>query len=147
MKYVIFIMCLFAFDVSASTNVSECISLRGDVGKAMFFSMLDDLGIKETSVDKERTDVKIISESPVSFALAETYGVLEKKLSGENSEDKTTVDEYAYGFMKNHTKNMIIEYSFSNKKNMKNVFLASVFVSDTDCIVRFNNYIIVRRGF
>jgi len=147
MKYVIFIMFLFAFDVSAHTNISECVSLHGDVGKVMFFSMLDDLGIKESSVDKERTEVKILSESPVAFALAKTYGVLEKKLSSENSEDKTTVGEYAHGFMKNNTKNVIIEYSFRNKKKMKNVFLASAFISDTDCIVRFNNYIIVQRGF
>lgn len=147
MKYLIFVLSLSVFSANAKTNVNECISVKGDVGKAMLISMVEDFGIEKKSVIEEKTKVKIIREIPVSFKLAQTYGLKEKKLSGDNSDDSTTVNEYAHGFMHDNSKNNIIEYTFESNKNKKNIFLASAFISDTYCIVRFNGYILVKREF
>lgn len=138
---------MISFNGIANVTVNDCIGIHGDVGIAMLLSMKEDFNLDNSAFIDVNTRIKIISEEPVTFALAKTYGLQEKNLSGENSEDSTTVDEYAMGFMTNNAKNVIAEYTFENKNKLQNISLTSAFVSDTDCIVRFNGYIIVKREF
>jgi len=136
-----------AFSAFSAVTPDECIKINNGIGSAMYISMLDDLKLERASINKEKTKAKIVSITPVTYPLAIVYGKEEKRLSGEHSEDRTTAEEYAQGFMADHARNIIAEYTFENKEGKKNVFLASAFASDNDCSVRFNGYIIVKRDF
>jgi hypothetical protein len=147
MKLPILMLVFFSFHTFSAVTPDECIKLNNGIGSAMYISMLDDLKLAPSSINKEKTKAKIVAITPVSHPLAIVYGKEEKRLSGEHSEDRTTAEEYAQGFMADHAKNIITEYTFENKEGEKNVFLASAFASDSDCSVRFNGYIIIKREF
>ncbi|PLR36857.1 hypothetical protein CYR55_11720 [Chimaeribacter californicus] len=147
MKLPILMLVFFSFYAFSAVTPDECIKLNNGIGSAMYISMLDDLKLARENINEGKTETKIVSITPVTYPLAIVYGKEEKRLSGEHSEDRTTAEEYAKGFMADHARNIIAEYTFENKEGKKNIFLASAFASDTDCSVRFNGYIIVKRDF
>lgn len=109
--------------------------------------MTKDLKIDDSVFNIQKTKAEIISVVPVEYELALMYGEKEHRLDGPNSDIVTTADEYAQGFMENNAKNIIVKYTYEDKQGRQNVFLASTFVSDSECLVRFNGYIIVKREF
>ncbi|MDU6410653.1 MAG: hypothetical protein E6560_06745 [Yersiniaceae bacterium] len=147
MKRLIWMLIFFSFHTFSAVTPSECVKLNNGIGSAMYISMLEDLKIARSNIIKEKTKATIVATSPVTHPLAMVYGEEEKRLSGEHSEDRTTAEEYAQGFMADNSKNIITEYTFENKEGKHNVFLASAFASESDCSVRFNGYIIVKREF
>lgn len=133
--------------VLASVSPEECVGVNNVVGMDMYISMVHDLKIDRSTTILSKTKAEIIALSSVNTMLANYYGEEERQRGGKNSDDRTTAKEYAEGFMADNTKNLIIRYTFENRSQKRNIFLASAFVSDTDCAVRFNGYIIVRREF
>ena len=133
--------------VSADIDPSRCIKNDNDAIAVMTVTMFEDLKLKHTAVDLQKTEAEIIAVVPVNHALALMYGEEEHQLDGPNSDIVTTAEEYAQGFMQDNTKNIIVKYTFRNKQGRQNIFLASTFVSDVSCVARFNGYIIVQREF
>ena len=147
MRYVLLFVLMFSFSSHSRVNVAECISVRGDIGKTMLLAMEEDLNISKSALLKDKSEAEVISDLPVTFALAKTYGLQERKLSGEGSDDPATADDYAKGFMSDNARNLIIRYTFEDISHSHNILLASAFISDKDCIVRFNGYLIINREF
>lgn len=148
MKFIFILLTIFSFSTTANVNVNQCLGNKGDIGIAMRITMGDDLDVDKSSIVRENTSFKIIRNEPITHALAKTFGIKEWIMSGgDDSEDRTTPDGYAEGFMEDNARNFIVEYTFENREKKHNVFLASVFYSDVACIVRFNGYIIVKREF
>ena len=132
---------------STTIAPTECIKKENDAGDVMYVVMSRDLKLDDTVFDMKKTKAEIIAITPVNHPLALMYGEAQKQLGGVNSEDLTTAEEFAQGFMDNNAKNIIVKYTYEDKQGRRNIFLASTFVSDVDCIVRFNGYIIVQREF
>ena len=146
-RIIAFSFILVCFNAWALISPEQCMTLRNDVGKAMLLTMLEDFGISRDSIIKEKTETELISQQPVTYSLALTYGETEKKLSGENSDDPTTAEEYAAGFMAKNARQLLVKYTFENVARRHNVLLASALVNDDDCAVRFNGYLVVKREF
>ena len=146
-RIIAFSIILFCFNARALVSPEQCITLQNDVGKAMLMTMLEDFGISRDSIIENKTETELISQQPVNHALALTFGETEQRLSGENSDDPTTAEEYAAGFMAKNAKHQLIKYTFENAVRQHNVLLASAFINDEDCAVRFNGYLIVKREF
>ncbi len=66
---------------------------------------------------------------------------------GEEGEDKTTVSEYARSFRENNAKNIIVKFIYEDVAHKHNVILGSALVSDDECSVRFNGYLLISREF
>ncbi len=147
MRYLLLLLSVFSVNSFAKISIAKCIGTEGDVGKTMLLTMKEDLNIDKSEIIISKTEAEIMSQSPVTLALAKTYGLQEKKLSGKGGDDPTTADEYAKAFMLDNAKNMIIRYTYESKNNMHNILLTSAFISDSECIVRFNGYLIIKREF
>ncbi|CAK6496704.1 hypothetical protein PANNVG_03045 [Pantoea sp. Nvir] len=139
---------LISFNVASSVTPEQCVPVKNHVGIATLFSMVEDLDIPLSQVDRSKTKTEILYTEPVTYELALLYGKKERILSGgENSDDKTTAEQYAEGFMWNNAKNIIVKYNFYDLQGKENILIISAFVSDTDCAVRWNGYVVVKREF
>jgi len=149
MKNIILLALLsISFNTFASVKPEECIPVEEDVGIATLFSMAEDFDFPSSQVDRSKTKAEILYTEPVNHELALFYGKKERILSGgEMSEDKTTAEQYAEGFMGNNAKNIIVKYNFYNHQGKENILIISAFVSDIDCAVRWNGYVVVKREF
>ncbi|MBZ6384790.1 MULTISPECIES: hypothetical protein [Pantoea] len=146
----IFILTIFfiSFSVVSSVKPEQCIPVKNHVGIATLFTMVEDFDIPIAQVDRSKTKTEILYTEPVNHELAMLYGKKERILSGgEMSDDKTTAEQYAEGFMRNNAKNIIVKYNFYNHQGKENILIISAFVSDTDCAVRWNGYVVVKREF
>lgn len=146
----IFILTIFfiSFSVVSSVKPEQCIPVKNHVGIATLFTMVEDFDIPIAQVDRSKTKTEILYTEPVNHELALIYGKKERILSGgEMSDDKTTAEQYAEGFMWNNAKNIIVKYNFYNHQGKENILIISAFVSDTDCAVRWNGYVVVKREF
>lgn len=147
-KIMLLTLLLFSFNTFLAVKPEECIPIKEDVGIATLFSMAEDFDIPIDQVDRSKTKTEILYTEPVNHELALIYGKKERILSGgEMSEDKTTAEQYAEGFMWNNAKNLIVKYNFYNHQGKENILIISAFVSDTDCAVRWNGYVVVKREF
>lgn len=141
-------MIFISFSALSSVKSEQCISIKNHVGIATLFTMVEDFDIPISQVERSKTKTEILYTEPVTYELALIYGKKERVLSGgENSDDKTTAEQYAEGFMRNNSKNLIVKYDFYNHQGKENILITSAFVSDTDCAVRWNGYIVVKREF
>lgn len=149
MKKIFILTILFiSFSVLSSVKPEQCISVKNHVGIATLFTMVEDFDIPIAQVDRSKTKTEILYTEPVNHELAMIYGKKERILSGgEMSDDKTTAEQYAEGFMWNNAKNIIVKYNFYNHQGKENILIISAFVSDTDCAVRWNGYVVLKREF
>ena len=147
-KIILLTLLSISFNTLAAVKLEECIPVEEDVGIATLFTMVEDLDIPIAQVDRSKTKAEILYTEPVNHELALIYGKKERILSGgEMSDDKTTAEQYANGFMGNNAKNIIVKYNFYNHQGKENILIISAFVSDTDCAVRWNGYVVVKREF
>ncbi|WP_313571680.1 hypothetical protein [Pantoea piersonii] len=149
MKKTFILTILFvSFSVVSSVKPEQCIPVKNHVGIATLFTMVEDFDIPIAQVDRSKTKTEILYTEPVNHELALIYGKKERILSGgEMSDDKATAEQYAEGFMWNNAKNLIVKYNFYNHQGKENILIISAFVSDTDCAVRWNGYVVVKREF
>jgi len=144
----IFIMISISFNAVSSVKPEHCIPVKNHVGIATLFTMVEDFDIPIAQIDPSKTKTEILYTEPVNHELALIYGKKERILSGgEMSDDKTTAEQYANGFMWNNAKNIIVKYNFYNHQGKENILIISAFVSDIDCAVRWNGYVVVKREF
>ncbi|RPE04471.1 hypothetical protein BBB56_01105 [Candidatus Pantoea deserta] len=147
-KIILLALLSISFNAFTSVKPEECIPVEEDVGIATLFTMVEDFDIPIAQVDRSKTKARILYTEPVNHKLALIYGKKERILSGgEMSDDKTTAEQYAEGFMWNNAKNIIVKYNFYNYQGKENILIISAFVSDTDCAVRWNGYVVVKREF
>ncbi|HAT23399.1 MAG: hypothetical protein E6559_10450 [Pantoea sp.] len=147
-KNFILTILFISFSALSSVKPEQCIPVKNHVGIATLFTMVEDFDIPIAQVDRSKTITEILYTEPVNHELALIYGKKEKILSGgEISDDKTTAEQYAKGFMGNNAKNIIVKYNFYNHQGKENILIISAFVSDTDCAVRWNGYVVVKREF
>lgn len=147
-KSFILTILFISFSVVSSVKPEQCIPVKNHVGIATLFTMVEDFDIPIAQVDRSKTKTEILYTEPVNHELAMLYGKKERILSGgEMSDDKTTAEQYAEGFMWNNAKNIIVKYNFYNHQGKENILIISAFVSDTDCAVRWNGYVVVKREF
>ena len=148
MKRLIMLFLFFSYSAfSTGVDPNRCIKGDNEAITIMNVHLFEDLKVAHAAVDLKKTKAEIIAITPVNHPLALMYGEKEHQLDGPNSDLVTTPEEYAQGFMDNNAKNIIVKYTYEDKQGRQNIFLASTFVSDVDCIVRFNGYIIVQREF
>lgn len=147
-KNFILTILFISFSALSSVKPEQCIPVKNHVGIATLFTMVEDFDIPIAQVDRSKTITEILYTEPVNHELALIYGKKERILSGgEMSDDKTTTEQYAKGFMRNNAKNIIVRYNFYNHQGKENILIISAFVSDTDCAVRWNGYVVVKREF
>ncbi|WP_239953001.1 hypothetical protein [Pantoea sp. Z09] len=147
-KIILLALLSISFITFSAVKPEECIPVEEDVGIATLFTMAEDFDFPSSQVDRSKTKAEILYTEPVNHELALIYGKKERILSGgEKSEDKTTAEQYAEGFMWNNAKNIIVKYNFYNYQGKENILIISAFVSDTDCAVRWNGYVVVKREF
>jgi len=147
-KIIISIALFFSFNAFPSVKPEQCIPVKNHVGKATLFTMAEEFDFPSSQVDRSKTKTEILYTEPVNHELALIYGKKERILSGgEMSDDKTTAEQYANGFMGNNAKNIIVKYNFYNHQGKENILIISAFISDIDCAVRWNGYVVVKREF
>ena len=58
-----------------------------------------------------------------------------------------SIKDYIDTYTAYNARNLLIKFTFKNKENKEDIFLASAITNDSECNVRFNGYIIIKREF
>ncbi|WP_241650293.1 Shiga toxin A subunit [Rosenbergiella collisarenosi] len=142
-KFIGIFLYLLSVQAIASNNVG-C----AKVGASMYIDLTDsiikDINISRNQIIQNNVSVNVISVSPITKIYAE-------QLAEESYKHQTThflsKSDYARIFFDDDVKVIIAKYIYRNKKDQKNIFIASSLQNKYECSVRFNGYLIVRRDF
>ena len=144
MKYCAMLLMSLSFSSLATVTPESCLDIDRSVGVGMIRAMTRDFKIDKKEVILKKTKMTLLDIQDVTEVMADFYAQEDQReLRFPDSE----LNEYADLYKGDNPKNLIIKYDFVNKKNKHNIFIASLLINDTECSVRFNNYITVRREF
>lgn len=129
---------------SASTDPQRCLDINGSVGISMTEAMMDDFSLPPDTFSLEKTQLILIESAAVDYPMADFYA---RKDQSEERQHFMPLDENRRIYTEHHPKALIVKFIYQSKNNKTNEFLASYLVNDYECSVRFNSYVIVRRGF
>lgn len=148
MRWPILLLSLVNCTVLATDeDLHQCFKGNDGAVRVMTTTMLEDFKLDRSVLAMEKTVANIITVMPIDNKLAMMYGEMEHQLDGLNSDMVTTAEAYAHGFMQDNAKNVIVKYTYEDHQGRQNILLTSSFVSNSDCRVRFNGYIVVQREF
>ena len=144
MKYWVIFLAIIPFPSLATVTPESCLDIDRSVGGSMTDRMVKDFKINEKELDLGKTKLTIVDTQDVTGVMANFYALEDQK---ESQFPSSKLNERAALYQGDNPKNLIIKYDFVNKQNKHNILLASLLVDDTECSVRFNNYIMIRREF
>ncbi|MFH8136144.1 hypothetical protein ABU178_18505 [Pantoea osteomyelitidis] len=118
--------------------------INRSVGVSMTDAMVEDFGLQESDILLEKTKMTLLERENVTEKMALFFAQEDKKDPGLEHVKLNSLKEI---YKEDNPKNLIIKYEYFNKENKRNILLGSVVVSDAECSLRFNGYIIVKREF
>ncbi|MBB1200945.1 Shiga toxin A subunit [Enterobacteriaceae bacterium 89] len=145
-KILIFTFSTFSFLVHAEDY--GCAAAGASMESALFSKLSTDLGIDTSSVNEMTTTVEVLDISPISRVYAEYLARAD--FNKDPDKDKT---EHRYNkiyfssYYENEVKSITAKYTYFNKQNKKDVFIATSLMNKHECSIRFNGYIILSREF
>lgn len=128
----------------ASLTADDCMDIELSLGVSMTDAMVEDLGLQESDIVLEKTKMTLVAQENVTAPMALFFAKEDKKdpiLANLN------LQELAGIYSDFNPKNLIIRYDYQNRAGKHNILLGSLLINDTECSVRYNGYIIVKREF
>ncbi len=118
---------------------SEC-AAPGHYSEEMLLSAVTKDGVK--GIQRNKTEVEVLSLSPVSAMLANQFAQTDAKSSSD-----LTLKEYYGIYHDNGAMNLTVKYTYFNAQGAGNVYIVSSLLNDDECSVRFNGYLTLSREF
>ncbi|QIX94947.1 Shiga toxin A subunit [Cedecea sp. FDAARGOS_727] len=141
---IIAVAVVIAGSAVAEVKDNPCVVAQSAIGISMLDAMDKDMKIDIGTILHDKTKTELITNETVTYRLAEQFAVTDKKLANNKW---LSLKDYLDIFSENNARNLIIKFTFENKRSQHDIFLASALVNDNECSVRFNGYIIVKREF
>lgn len=140
----LFLSCLLVSQAKAQLEPDSCMDINRSVGVSMTDAMVEDFGIQESDILLEKTKMTLLEKENVTEKMALFFAQEDKKEPGL---EHVKLNSLIKIYKEDNPKNLIIKYEYFNKENKRNILLGSVVISDAECSLRFNGYIIVKREF
>ena len=147
MKYKVFpliIPLLTAFTANAKLTADDCIDIERSVGINVTDAMVRDFGLNEKDVDLEQTKVLLLYQEKVTTSMALYFALQDKK---NPALANLSLEDLMESYTTDNPTNLIIKFDYVNKSGKHNVLLSSHFISEEECTIRYNGYLIVKREF
>lgn len=125
----------------------NCAAVGASMESWLFNAIEKELKIDVSTIQKDKTEVEIITTIPVSEIYAEVLAKSDRADSIAKGKATIPESEYFSSYYGNDTKSITAKYTYINKANKKDVFIASSLMNKDECSIRFNGYIIVSRDF
>lgn len=128
-------------------SYAGCESVGLSMESTLFNSVAKELNIDTSTVQRNQTKVEIIDKSVVSERYAKSLATLDH--ADAIAKGKFTISEKDYftSYYDNNTQSITAKYTYINKDEKKDVFIASSIISADECSIRFNGYITLSREF
>ncbi|ECG2848246.1 Shiga toxin A subunit [Salmonella enterica subsp. enterica serovar Dublin] len=125
-----------------------CATVGASMESSLFDAIKNDLNIDVATIIKDKTKVEILDISPVSKVYAESLARMDyEKDKAKNKVAILDKKSYFDSYYENQVKSIVAKYTYINKDEEKDIFIASSFMNADECSVRFNGYITLSRGF
>ncbi|WP_345829390.1 hypothetical protein AAGR22_20780 [Erwinia sp. HDF1-3R] len=137
-------VCVCCSSAHAVLQADACMGIHGSMGSGMTDAMIEDFSLSEKQFIVGETKMEIVEDVPVNYPLADFYA---KRDRAEEAIHFTSLNEIRSIYTEYHPRNIIVKFTYYNKRGKNNVFLTSYVINDYECSIRFNGYIIVKREF
>ncbi|ECX6569658.1 Shiga toxin A subunit [Salmonella enterica subsp. enterica serovar Dublin] len=125
-----------------------CATVGASMESSLFDAIKNDLNIDVATIIKDKTKVEILDISPVSKVYAESLARMDyEKDKAKNKVAILDKKSYFDCYYENQVKSIVAKYTYINKDEEKDIFIASSFMNADECSVRFNGYITLSREF
>ncbi|EBI9573201.1 Shiga toxin A subunit [Salmonella enterica] len=125
-----------------------CATVGASMESSLFDDIKNDLNIDVATIIKDKTKVEILDISPVSKVYAESLARMDyEKDKAKNKVAILDKKSYFDSYYENQVKSIVAKYTYINKDEEKDIFIASSFMNADECSVRFNGYITLSREF
>lgn len=125
-----------------------CESVSASMESSLFAAIQKDLKIDISTLQKDKTAVEIINTATVSKLYAESLAKQDYLADKAKNHELTLKEsDYFSSYYENQTKSITAKYTYINKSNKKDVFIASSLMNEDECSIRFNGYLILSREF
>ncbi|CAM8681244.1 Shiga toxin A subunit [Leclercia adecarboxylata] len=144
-KKSLYLLIIYPFLTHANNN--GCAIVGASMETALFNAISRDLQIDTSTIQRNKTTIKIIDLSPVSKLYAQSLAKIDYEMAV--AQGKATIPEGAYldSYYENNTQSLTVKYTYINKKKKEDIFIASGLINDDECSVRFNGYMVIAREF
>ncbi|ECY3946607.1 Shiga toxin A subunit [Salmonella enterica subsp. enterica serovar Dublin] len=125
-----------------------CATVGASMESSLFDAIKNDLNIDVATIIKDKTKVEILDISPVSKVYAESLARMDyEKDKAKNKVAILDKKSYFDSYYENQVKSIVAKYTYINKDEEKDIFIASSFMNADECSVRLNGYITLSREF
>ncbi|EHP0162586.1 Shiga toxin A subunit [Salmonella enterica] len=125
-----------------------CATVGASMESSLFDAIKNDLNIDVATIIKDKTKVEILDISPVSKVYAESLARMDyEKDKAKNKVAILDKKSYFDSYYENQVKSIVAKYTYINKDEEKDIFIASSFMNADECSVRFNGYITLSKEF
>jgi hypothetical protein len=128
-------------------HVNNCATVGASMESWLFDAIQKDLKIDVSTIQKDKTEVEIITTTPVSVMFAEVLAKLDRADSIAKGKATIPESEYFSSYYENGAQSITAKYTYISKTNKKDVFIASSLMNKDECSIRFNGYITLSREF
>ncbi|WP_434524303.1 hypothetical protein [Photorhabdus asymbiotica] len=141
-----YILLFFSFNLYAENEF--CIQTSGYIEMNMRDKMTNDLNMNSQDIDLKRTKIELLSDVEVNNIFASELARKEvEKDKLRDSPIRLRYEDYYENYTEYNPHNLIVKFTYFDKKGKVNVFIASTIVNDIECSVLFNGYLIANREF
>lgn len=124
-----------------------CAAVGASMESSLFDAMQKDLKIDASTIQKDKTEVEVINTTPVSELFAQALAKSDHADAIAKGKATMPESEYFSSYYENDAKSITAKYTYINKTNKKDVFIASSLMNKDECSIRFNGYVILSRDF
>lgn len=133
-----------ALTANAKLTADDCIDIERSVGINVTDAMISDFGLKENDIVLEKTKMSLLYQEKVTTPMAYYFALQDKK---NPVLADLSLDDLMESYTMDNPTNLIIKFDYVNKSGKHNVLLSSHLISEGECTIRYNGYIIVKREF
>lgn len=142
------ICALITVPVLSYAQDNGCASVGASMESSLFAAIQKDLKIDISTLQKDKTAVEIINTATVSEIYAESLAKQDYLADKAKNRELTLKEsDYFSSYYENQTKSLTAKYTYINKSNKKDVFIASSLMNEDECSIRFNGYLTLSREF
>lgn len=125
-----------------------CATVGASMEQGLFDSIVKDLKIEPEFIQRSKTRVDILDISPISPVFAKQLAHIDYEFD-KSGTGKAILSkkEYFSTLYDNNVKSITAKYTYLNKENKKDVFIATSLMNRDECSIRFNGYITLSREF
>lgn len=145
MKNIYLLFCLISSPITANAVEDHpCKSPYSGTAIELTRVMENKLNINTETIVEKETKTSLISNEKINPTLTNQYANEDYQ---EDPQKGLPLSTYQEIYSEHDVRNLIIKFTFKNNKRKENVFLVSTLANNSECSIRFNGYIIVKREF